>query len=824
MGLILLYVYSEQIVVTNASRGFEPLALDLQYWLCALAGGGLAALVTPTAIRRPSDFFAFVYTLFGPFTFAVLHPVVGRVDVDDFALRYALLMLPVFATYAAAASIPALSLSGLLRARPAEFLLLAACLVITVVAFIYRPESAGFDPDTTGDRRLEGREILAAGSLMAYAVSMMTNGLLPFLSFVGALRRERFWPIVAIAMAVVVYYLLGSKAQFGYIGLAYFVGRALDKGTPRLFHRIIFLSLFGAFGIFLIERQFWEHTLSGEYLFRRAFVIPPQVAAYYFDFMSGDRHNLWSLWLGSNIDDGLTFWIGEQYFGLSFLNVNTNAFIYALAVAGLPGYLGTVILTSAVFGLIDSGYKGSGNWAFFYLGFLYAILLVEQAATTALLTSGIGLLGLVVAFSGKGWGRKPLAMRSAGGGACDRKARPHRKFIRHERQARVNSDQPVPGVDDARDGVHLLDVAVVLAENRTLLIVGSLLIGLIALAIAFVIPPSFTATVKLLPPQQQQSSIANALTAQLGPLANLAGGALGVKNPADQYVALLKSRTVYNAMVDKFKLRELYKVEFIEDARKELEGRARITAGLKDGVISIEVDDHDPKRAAEMANAWVEQLKLLTNDLAVTEAGQRRLFFEQQLKQVKEDLVKSETALRTSGVNEETLKILPHSALESIARLKAQISAQEIRLSSMRSYMTETNPEYRMALGQLAALKTELAKEEQTTNSKVGAVGGDYVTKYRDFKYNELLFELMARQFEMARLDEAREGAVIQVVDRAQPPERKSKPKRAIISVIATILGFIFLAIFCVTRAKVREMAKDPDMAAKLARIGLRTR
>jgi uncharacterized protein involved in exopolysaccharide biosynthesis len=376
---------------------------------------------------------------------------------------------------------------------------------------------------------------------------------------------------------------------------------------------------------------------------------------------------------------------------------------------------------------------------------------------------------------------------------------------------------PAYSKDDA-DEVSLLDLALVLAENLRILIVVPLAAGVAALGISFLIPPTYTATSRILPPAQQQNSSA-VLAAQLGSLAGLAGSAVGIKNPADQYVALLKSRTIYDAIIQRFKLKELYNERYIEDTRKELEKRTKMSAGVKDGIISIDVDDHDPKRAADMANAFVEELRNLTNTLAITEAAQRRLFFEAQLKQTKENLTKSELALRGSGVGEAALKTMPQSAVEALARLKAQITAQEIKLASMRMFMTDSNPQFRLAIQELVALRTELSKAEQSDTAKAAGSGAEYIAKYRDFKYHETLFELMAKQYELARLDEAREGAVIQVVDSAQPPERKSKPKRTFVaSVTALAVFFVTLPIVFVRQA-FRNMAKEPECAEKLGRL-----
>src|SRR5687767_9577091 len=265
-----------------------------------------------------------------------------------------------------------------------------------------------------------------------------------------------------------------------------------------------------------------------------------------------------------------------------------------------------------------------------------------------------------------------------------------------------------PAVSDDAE-ISLLDLALGLAEEWRTLVFLAFAAGIIALGISFLIPPTYTATTRILPPAQQQSPSA-ALAAQLGSLAGLVGGAAGLKNPADQYVALLKSRSVSDAIVQRFTLKELYEATYLEDARKELEQRTRASSGAKDGIISIEVDDHDPKRAAAMANAFVEELRNLTKTLAITEAAQRRLFFEEQLAQAKDNLTKSEIALQGSGVSEATLRTVPQSALEALARLKAQITAQEIKLASMRTFMTDANPEFRVGVQELAALRTELWK------------------------------------------------------------------------------------------------------------------
>jgi len=234
------------------------------------------------------------------------------------------------------------------------------------------------------------------------------------------------------------------------------------------------------------------------------------------------------------------------------------------------------------------------------------------------------------------------------------------------------------------DEISLLDLLQVVVENLRLLVLGPLAVGLLALGYTFTITPTFTATTKFMPPQQQASGAAS-LLASLGSLGGLAGAASGLKSPADQYVAFLKSRSVEDALIDRFKLTDRYEQKLKDDTRITLDAVARVSSG-KDGLIAIEVDDKDPVFAAELANAHVDELGHLLKRLAVTEAQQRRVFFEKQLASAKDNLTKAEQELKVSGVSSDTLKSDPKAAVEGLARLKAGITAQEIKLATMRGY------------------------------------------------------------------------------------------------------------------------------------------
>ncbi len=373
---------------------------------------------------------------------------------------------------------------------------------------------------------------------------------------------------------------------------------------------------------------------------------------------------------------------------------------------------------------------------------------------------------------------------------------------------------PPPAGTEADDEINLLDLLHTVVDNLRLLVLGPLAVGLLALGISFLVTPTFTATTKFLPPQQQQSAAA-AMLQSLGALGGLAGAASGVKNPNDQYVAFLQSRSLQDTLIKRFNLMERYESEFLEDARTALTGNSNINAG-KDGLITVSVDDHDPAFAAELANAHVQELTGLLGRLAVTEAQQRRVFFEKQLAEAKDKLTQAEQALQASGVNVSALKANPEAAVTGLANLQASITAQEVKVATMRSYLTENAPDFQQALTQLSALRAQLRKAESSQPRSGNADEADYVAKFRDFKYHETLFELFAKQYELARVDESREGAVIQVVDLALPPERKSKPRKGIIAVLVTLGTGLLLLLFVFVRQAMRNAAQDVESAAKL--------
>ncbi len=368
----------------------------------------------------------------------------------------------------------------------------------------------------------------------------------------------------------------------------------------------------------------------------------------------------------------------------------------------------------------------------------------------------------------------------------------------------MNGASPEEGTADttSRDDISLEELARPLLDHWKLMLLAPVVAGSVGVAASFLVQPVFSSSTLFIPPQQQQSAAAAAL-ASLSSLAGLAGGGLGSKTPADQYVSLMRSATVSDRLIDQFKLVEVYDADFRDDARKELDKNVSFSIGKKDGLVSVTVEDHEPQRAANMANQYVAELKRMTSSLAISEAQQRRVFFEQQLGETKSRLVAAQTALQESGFTDAAIKAEPKAAAEGYAKLQAELTAAEVRLQTSRRGLTESAPEIQQQLATVQALRGKLASLERTQSAPQGS---DYVSKYREFKYQETLFDLFARQFELARLDESREGALIQIVDIAKPAERKTKPRRSYFGIAAALVGTAGLALYLILRSR-RKLA-----------------
>ncbi len=383
----------------------------------------------------------------------------------------------------------------------------------------------------------------------------------------------------------------------------------------------------------------------------------------------------------------------------------------------------------------------------------------------------------------------------------------------------MNDIQPLAPEDDE---ISLLDLATALGEEKQTLFGIPVLTTLGALIYALTATPIYTAKTVILPPQQQQSGAAAAL-ASLGALAGMAGSAAGIKSPDEMYIAFLKSRSLQDDIIQRFKLKEYYETDTLDATRKALEGTVKAAGDKKSGMITIEVDDKDPAFAASIANGHVEALRNLLGRMAVTEAQQRRVFFEQQIKQTQTRLTDAEQAFQTRREQGGMLvtDVLAEVSVKTSAELRGQIAAMEVELAALRRFATAENPDVQRITSTLSALRAQLARVEQGGGAAraVNPAGQAAVTAFRDVKTQQAILEVLVKQYEMARVDEAREGPLLQQLDIATPPEKKSKPKRAMIVMLAGVAGLFLGVIVAFIRRAIRKAGENPDSAGQMAAL-----
>ena len=384
--------------------------------------------------------------------------------------------------------------------------------------------------------------------------------------------------------------------------------------------------------------------------------------------------------------------------------------------------------------------------------------------------------------------------------------------------------------------VHILDLFIALARHKKLVIFTPIVTGALALAVSLYMTPIFSSTAKIMPPQQQQSTGVTAMLGQLGGLAGAAGGIAGLKNPNDLYVGLLESRTISDNLITRLKLKDYYKRKTMDETRQVLANSVDIESGKKDGLISIKVTDEQPQFAADLANAYVDELAKLTEKLAISEASQRRLFFEKQLEETKKQLEDAEVALKAT--QEKTGIILPDGQIQAIiggiAQLKGMVAAKEVQLNSMRTFAASQNPDLLRTQEELRGMQAQLAKLEKDRPSskgdfmvplgKIPEAGVEYVRSLRNVKYYETIFEMLAKQYELAKIDEAKQSSSIQLLDKAVPAEKKSKPRRAFITLAGIFFGFVLGVSIAFACALYDASRKNPANSARWNKLSMALR
>jgi tyrosine-protein kinase Etk/Wzc len=375
--------------------------------------------------------------------------------------------------------------------------------------------------------------------------------------------------------------------------------------------------------------------------------------------------------------------------------------------------------------------------------------------------------------------------------------------------------------------INLFDLLIALAKRKVMIISITLGAAIIALISGLVITPIYNAETRILIPQKSSTGIASQLQMldQGGISSTLAAGSLGMRSQNDLYMALLSSRPVLDRVIVRFDLIKLYGIKSYEDIRKVLRGKISVKDDKKSGIITVGIEDKEPKMAAEMANAFIEELHIMNKGISVTEAAQRRLFFEDQLKDSKASLEKAEDAMKDFQERTGAVKIDSQAAsvIEGIAQLRAQIAAKEVQLKVMRTYSTSQNPDILRAGEELKGMAEQLARLETKKDGgsvvfptgNIPSASTEYMRRMRELKFNETLYGVLLSQYEAAKLDEARDASVIQVIEKAVPPERKVKPKRARMIIFATILGFFVSIVTAFAQEYIERASSDPENSGK---------
>lgn len=395
-----------------------------------------------------------------------------------------------------------------------------------------------------------------------------------------------------------------------------------------------------------------------------------------------------------------------------------------------------------------------------------------------------------------------------------------------EKEINVQKKESEKRFSEAEEEISLIDLLYVIFKRKNLILRITGLFVVLGIIISFILPKMYLAETKILPPiDKDASSILISQFASQG--IEVPSGLFG-SSASELVASFATARPVLDALIEKYNLKKVYDVDTIDDARGILKERIETKVDKKTGLITIGVEDEDPKRASALANSCVEEMKKLMKKIALNEASMRRIFFEEELQKAKEELIKAEEDLRRY---QETTKIVAgekqaEATIALLAQLKAQIAAKEAQIRAMKTYMTEENPELKKAYEELSALKAQYAALESKSGEgglipvgKAAREEIEYLRKLRELKYKESLYNILLKQYEQAKLDEAKYPPVIQVIEEAIPPTKKAKPKRRLIVIISAFTG-LFLSLLLVFVLEAIESAKnDPLKKEKLQKI-----
>jgi uncharacterized protein involved in exopolysaccharide biosynthesis len=373
---------------------------------------------------------------------------------------------------------------------------------------------------------------------------------------------------------------------------------------------------------------------------------------------------------------------------------------------------------------------------------------------------------------------------------------------------------------------------------------------LISALVAFLIPKSYTSTTQLMPPDPQSASgmaMMAAMAAKAGGgLAGVAGDLLGLKTSGALFIGVLRSQTSQDRLIQQFDLRKVYGVRLVIDARMRLDENTSISEDKKSGIITISVTDHNPQRAAALASAYVDQLNSLVSELSTSSAHRERVFLEERLKVAKQDLDDASNQLAQFSSKNNTLDIQQEgkAMLDAAGAIAGEMIAAQSQLEGLRQIYTDNNPRVRSLNARVTELRKQLEKlggtqanavngasafPDQTGDSSAAKAGGGlpyptirslpllgakYAEYYRRAKIQETVYEMLTGQYELAKVQEAKETPSVKVLDPARIPEKKSFPPRLVIMFLGTFLVCAMSVVWVLGSARWEEV--DPQDPRKV--------
>jgi len=391
---------------------------------------------------------------------------------------------------------------------------------------------------------------------------------------------------------------------------------------------------------------------------------------------------------------------------------------------------------------------------------------------------------------------------------------------------------PLPEIPsgEAESEINLLDVLIALGQEKLTVIVVTLLAAIAGVVISLITPPTYVARTSIMPAQQSGGASALAGLNGLAGLAGLPGMSGAVKSSDQMYIAFMRSQTVQMALIDQLKLKERYGSKNLEEARMSLTNRVTITADKSSGLLVIEAQDGDAAFAAQLANQQVHELNVILSRMAVTEAQQRRLYYEQQITKTQQNLPMLETsfkeAQKKSGVE-------VASMLSESGSLPGQIASKELQLQILSRFATAQNPEMKRLSTEISALRSQLSRYELANaqakgSDKANNTGNVKATSpyqqeaaqaYTTLKIQETLLDGFVRQLEVAKIDEAKEGPPVQVLDIARAPEIRAKPERRKLVIAYTFTGLIVGLVLALLKALVHHAKSTPEGMQRLRNL-----